>query len=305
MVRETQDLSNKGAYGEALASRFRLDKGPAFVARTLSRQTLAVTEIRCESENNGLSEAIPRENTLLVTLQLRDCPAHDLWIDGKATKTAPLAAGETTFYDLRASPVVNSVSAFHNLHFYLPYRALDAMAEAEGLAPLHGPPGRANQGRDDHVIRGLGLALRPAFERPAEANLLFVDHVTTAVAAHVTRIAAETWKSEPLILTQAQVERLREAIRADLSGSLRVSDLARDSGLPPSRLLSAFREATGTSAHRWLLQCRVDRAHELLLRSRLPMDELAAACGFAGEAHLVRVFLKLTGVHPAALRSGS
>jgi hypothetical protein len=93
---------------------------------------LRVTEIRCDVENNGLSAPVPREDALLVTLQLKCCPAHDLWIDGKPAKTGPLSAGAVSINDLRASPIVNSISTFHNSHFYFPRAALNAINEAEG-----------------------------------------------------------------------------------------------------------------------------------------------------------------------------
>ena len=42
-----------------------------------------------------------------------------------------------------------------------------------------------------YVILIIGLSLLPAFERPEQANHIFVDHVTVAAAAHVVR--ASTW----------------------------------------------------------------------------------------------------------------
>ena len=52
---------------------------------------------------------------MLVTLPLRECPRHDLWLDGKAMRTGHLKPGMINVYDLRSNPIVNSVSPFENL----------------------------------------------------------------------------------------------------------------------------------------------------------------------------------------------
>jgi hypothetical protein len=177
----------RGAFGQRLADCFRLDRAPVFVSRTLRPCGLAITHIECNVENNGLTTPLPREDALLVTLQIRDCPAHDLWIDGKRVRTRPLRAGTTCIYDLRRTPVVNSISTFRNLHFYLPRRTLAAVSD-KGAAlrdVLSHDPG---EGIEDPVIRSLGMSLLPTFERRDQVTALFVDHVATAVATHVARL---------------------------------------------------------------------------------------------------------------------
>ena len=203
-------MSEGGAYGDRLATRFRIETAPSFLARSLQDNALAVTEIKCDIENNGLTAPIPREDALLVTLQLKFCPAHDLWIDGKPAKTAPLPAGAVSIYDLRASPIANSISAFHNLHFYFPRAALDAINDAEGAPPCREIAHNPGEGFEDPVIQGLGRSLLPAFERPDEANTLFVDYATTAAAAYVARLlsGAGPLPSATGALSSDQLERV-------------------------------------------------------------------------------------------------
>ena len=94
-------MRSRGLYGQRLGDIFSLKTAPAFATRTLRKTEIAVTDIRCDGENNGLTKPIPREDALLVTLQLRDCPRYDLWLDDKPVTTGPLEAGVTCFYDLR------------------------------------------------------------------------------------------------------------------------------------------------------------------------------------------------------------
>jgi AraC family transcriptional regulator len=172
---------------------------------------LAVTKLKCDIENNGLSAPIPREDALPVILQLKFCPAHDLWIDGEPVKTAPLPAGAVSIYDLRTNPIANSISTFHNLHFYFPRAALDAINDAEGAPRCREIDHNPGEGFEDAIIRGLGLSLLHAFERPREANTLFVNHVTTATAAYVVSLLGGGGPLPKIVhgLNGGQLERVR------------------------------------------------------------------------------------------------
>jgi hypothetical protein len=125
-------MRSRGLYGQRLGDIFSLKTAPAFATGTLRKTEIAVTEIRCDEENNGLTKPIPREDALLVTLQLRDCPRYDLWLDDRQVKTGPLEAGVTCFYDLRRNPIAKSISPFHSLQFYLPCHALNLLTDMEG-----------------------------------------------------------------------------------------------------------------------------------------------------------------------------
>lgn len=298
-------MSEGGAYGDRLATRFRIETAPSFLARSLQDNALAVTEIKCDVEGNGLTAPIPREDALLVTLQLKFCPAHDLWIDGKPAKTAPLPAGAVSIYDLRASPIVNSISTFHNLHFYFPRTALDAINDAEGAPPCREIAHDPGEGFEDPVIQGLGRSLLPAFERPDEASTLFVDYVTTAAAAYVARLLSGAGPA-PITagaLGSDQLERVREMIRANLPGDLRIANLAAECGMTAGAFRAAFRKTAGVSPHEWLLQCRVQLAMDFLRKGAISLEEAAAASGFASRAHLIRVFHAATGLHPDSWRA--
>jgi len=295
-------MNSRGAYGQNLADCFRIDRAPSFVSRTLHHCEVAVTQLTCDVENNGLSAPIPREEAFLVTLQLRDCPAHDLWFDGRPMRTEPLTAGTTCIYDLRRSPIVNSISPFRNLHFYFSRSALDAAAEGEDTSVLDAIPHNPGVGMDDQVIRSLGSSLLPAFERPDEVTTIFVDHITTAAAAYVSHLFAGAQVAPRRDgLEHWQERRAKEMLRARLDGVISVAQLARECGLSARAFSSAFRKSTGRLPHRWLLEQRVERAKDLL-RSRRSLEEIAVACGFAGEGHLKRVFAQMIGTSPEQWR---
>jgi AraC family transcriptional regulator len=301
-------VADLGAYGQRLADVFQLERAPAFVTHSLQKSQIAVTEIKCDIVDNGLTAPIPREDAFLVTLQLRDCPRHDLFIDDRAMRTGHLRVGAVSIYDLRTNPIANSISPFHSLHFYIPRRAFDLIADMEGCSRVDEFRNDPGLGAVDPCLGELGTTLLPTFRRPEEASQIFVDYITIAVAAHSLKTYGTSSRPiEPMktALAPSQERRAKEMLRSRLDGEILVSDLANECGLSLGMFLRAFRVSTGTTPHRWLQQQRVDRAKSMLRRNpEVSLQNVALTCGFASESHLVRTFKRLTDTHPGAWRQG-
>src|SRR5262249_53287575 len=103
-------------------------------------------------------------------------------------------------------------------------------------------------------------------------------------------------------LARWQEQRVEELLSANLDGNISIADLARECGLPISEFRRAFKHSAGTLPHEWLLLRRVDKAKDLLCRSRLSLGEVAFASGFANKRHFARVFTRLAGASPQAWR---
>ena len=78
--------------------------------------------------------------------------------------------------------------------------------------------------------------------------------------------------------------------------------LADRLGTSPSTLRRRFVEATGTSPHGYLLQCRAALARELLGSTDLPVKAIADRLGYRDVYFFSRQFRQLVGVPPAAYR---
>ena len=301
-------MANHGMYGQRLGDIFNLKAAPAFTTRTLRKTEIAATEIRCDAENNGLTKPIPREDALLIALQLRDRTRYELWLDDKPVTTGPLEAGVTCFYDLRRNPIANGISPFHSLQFYLPRQALNLLADSEGkkhVGDFNHNPGHAV---NDQTIRGLGYSLLPAFARPNEASQLFIDHVTIALAAYVLQTygVGEISPLNPTGGLLPRQERLvKEVLAANLDGTVSVSQLARLCGLPVTLFSRAFHQSAGMAPHQWLLYHRIDSAKDLLRRTKLSLAEIASICGFTSKSHFMRAFMRAESASPAVWRDRS
>jgi len=95
---------------------------------------------------------------------------------------------------------------------------------------------------------------------------------------------------------------LLDRVRAALDQEWPIERLAAEAAVSPRALHRRFQEASGTSPGAWLLAERVARARELLEDALLPIEDVAAACGFGAAATMRHHFRASLGVSPAAYR---
>jgi AraC-like DNA-binding protein len=98
------------------------------------------------------------------------------------------------------------------------------------------------------------------------------------------------------------VRRAIDFLEHHLEESVRLADIARAAGLPPYRAFRAFARAVGMPPHAYQRQARVRRA-AALIRHGDPLSEVAAAAGFADQAHMTRLFRRMMGVTPGVYRA--
>jgi AraC family transcriptional regulator len=83
---------------------------------------------------------------------------------------------------------------------------------------------------------------------------------------------------------------------------LSLASLAFSVGVHPVHLARSFRRFLGCTFGDHLAKIRIRKAFDLL-NSKMPIVDVAYACGFADHAHLCRVFKKSTGLTPSTFRS--
>jgi AraC-like DNA-binding protein len=88
-------------------------------------------------------------------------------------------------------------------------------------------------------------------------------------------------------------------------GRVRVRALAVELGWSPRRLIERFRDHIGLPPKAAARVIRFDRAVSALRSGHPRIAEVAAACGYADQAHLARDFRALGGITPAQLVAGN
>ncbi|SDC87455.1 helix-turn-helix domain-containing protein [Paraburkholderia lycopersici] len=156
----------------------------------------------------------------------------------------------------------------------------------------------------DTVIAYIARILMAELERqPHPAQLLIVDQVSNALAAHLLRNfnAFEPVVSRELTaLSQVELARVTEYVEANLDRPIGLAELARIVNVSRFHFTRLFKRCTGMTAISFVEQCRIRRAQSLILETDWPLSQIALAAGFADQSHFTRRFHRHVGCTPAA-----
>lgn len=92
-------------------------------------------------------------------------------------------------------------------------------------------------------------------------------------------------------------------MRRNYQEEISLPKLARLANLSESSFFRKFREEMKTSPMQWLLNLRIRKAMEFLIRSDMNIGEIAAATGFSDSLYFSRQFRRQVGVSPKNYRS--
>lgn len=295
----------RGVYGERLARVARLEQAPSVRVQILHKAEFAATRLFCLARRaDGMTDATPREDAFLVSLNLRASPAYDYWVAGRPVAVEPLRAGSTHIIDLNVHHVANLREPFDSLLMYVPRASLRLLSESEGLPEvesLYLAPGRLV---DDRVIANLGAALLPAVEQPERANRVFLEHVALALQVHLVQHYGGVVRSEPRrgALSPEHERRVKDLLMSRIDGDVSIAALALECRLSRSHFIRAFKASTGRPPYRWLAEQRLLLARELLMDPKLSIAEVTQRLGYVNQSHFTRAFAKAYGVTPGELR---
>jgi len=160
--------------------------------------------------------------------------------------------------------------------------------------------------RNDPFILQIGLALADEMRAPLAASrkfgaesaaLLLGRHLQQRYARQRPVSADRKWGG----LAGWQLRRVKAAMEVSET-SLSLDALARMVGLSPAHFCTAFRQSTGLPPRRWQMRLRTERAKALVADPRLPLTEIALACGYASSSHFATSFRRATGMTPSMYR---
>ncbi|MDX8501401.1 AraC family transcriptional regulator [Mesorhizobium sp. VK4C] len=95
-----------------------------------------------------------------------------------------------------------------------------------------------------------------------------------------------------------------ELIAADLSAGFDLAHLAAAARVTRFQVIRDFHRAAGMTPGQYLRDRRI-RAASALMKTEMPLAEIAVATGFADQSHLTRVFKTIKGLSPGAWRAAA
>jgi len=183
----------------------------------------------------------------------------------------------------------------------LPRLVDEVLTDAGATEPLR-PVVSAEDAFAEHVL--LALAAEARAGRPNGAS-----RVEKLASVLITHLAEQELREEPPLvqassLPSPKLRRVLDYISLHLDGALTLQRLAELADMDVFRFTRAFKQSTGSSPHRYVLEARITRAKELLGNRALSITDVALQTGFATPSHFSVTFRRITNLTPRAYRDG-
>ena len=293
------------AYGAQMATYLRLPSAPSLVIQPRSKNQLAITRLVSDTGMPERTSAIPPERAFVVSVHLTPAAPRgcEIWVDDRHSRIADWPAGGIGIYDLESSPRKRNPGPVDWVHYHLPREAWDAFTDDAGTRRIDTL--QCSHGRVDPVLHRLTQMILHSVDAPRSSSELFFDAFRLLFCTHVAQTYTPSFQPTARHrggLAPWQRRRAAELLHGQLDGSLRLATLARECGLSVSHFARSFRRSFGTSAHRYQILQRVQKAKELMTRSQRSLSEVALDTGFGDQAALSRTFKAVVGRPPGQWR---
>jgi len=152
-------------------------------------------------------------------------------------------------------------------------------------------------------IQDIAEKLQPHFCQPVVASPLHFQRALTELSLLV--LEGEQRAAVPIALTDAasfKVERALSWYTEHLSRNPSVKEVAEAVHTSVSHLRRLFVEARGSGPKELFRRVRLERAQDLMGRTNLTLDEIAAHCGYNGASHFCRDYKAVHHFTPSTWR---
>jgi AraC family transcriptional regulator len=150
-------------------------------------------------------------------------------------------------------------------------------------------------------LEQIAMAFKAEMERDNPINRLYLESLQNVLAVHLLRhhCAIEIGKSSALKkLTPSQLQQILNYIQDNLGSDIGLAELAKVVSISPHHFGKLFKQNMGMPPHRYVMQCRIDRAKKLLSKKQSFIAAIATQLGFHDQSHFTNVFRKHTNLTP-------
>ena len=136
---------------------------------------------------------------------------------------------------------------------------------------------------------------------------LYIESLLNAACARILHTYASVRYplSGPPRLTDDQLRRAIDYIQDHIREALDLGSIARAAGLSAFHFARLFKAATGDTPFQFVTRARMERAKELLRKTRLPISDVAERVGYQQPSHFSARFRSVSGCRPDAYRKST
>jgi len=104
-------------------------------------------------------------------------------------------------------------------------------------------------------------------------------------------------------ITDSRIARSIQYLSTHFSERITVKMMAENAGLNPTYFGLLFKQETGISFNRYLIQMRIRNAEEMLASGEYKVGNIAEACGFTDTSHFYKQFRMIKGFPPKSAKN--
>lgn len=256
-------------------------------------------EYACLDEVGEFDFAMPTQAISIAFLP------HDrvTWsVDGNS-KLTPLPAGSVFIYGDRNFVWHKRERASEYINILLEPKFLEQVALESGLSSPIELEHRVIF--SDFTILHVAQLFKLELLNGGLAGKLYVESLRNLLAVHLLRNYNFTVTKPVLVdgaLDTFKLNKVKNFIEDRLAEDLSIADMAAVVHMSQFHFARAFKTATGTSPHRYLILRRIERAKVLLKVTRISIAEIAYGLGFANHSHFIAQFRKAVSTTPKSYR---
>jgi AraC family transcriptional regulator len=154
--------------------------------------------------------------------------------------------------------------------------------------------------RDPH-IEHIGWLLKDERLADYPRGGLWLESAAYAIAMRLVRRSDDSLRLPQLparAMPKWRLRRVCDYIEANLDQDLSLRELAAAAGFSVPHFKVLFRHSIGLPVHRYVVERRVERARQLILRGERPMTDIALDVGFSHQSHMTRCVQRVLGIGP-------
>ncbi|MCH4163151.1 MAG: AraC family transcriptional regulator [Lentilactobacillus diolivorans] len=129
-----------------------------------------------------------------------------------------------------------------------------------------------------------------------------VDYLLTTLIIELSENYYKSLLGTPISEEEARIDGIKEWIRANLSEKLKVSEVADAFDLNPHYLVRIFKQQANQTVIQYINRLKLQQAKELLLRTNLPIKQIASMSFYPDEKRFMKVFKENLFLTPSEFR---
>ena len=159
--------------------------------------------------------------------------------------------------------------------------------------------------QDRYIERIMRQLQREIEENSLGANL-FAESSAQLLALHLIRKHSIIKRRQELPssrrLPVVNLSRAEEFMMAHIEQPISLNDLAKVAHLNVFYFVKSFRDWKGKTPYKYVMELRMERARQLLVTTKLPIQEIAQAIGFKNSTNFATAFREQVGISPLRYR---